>query len=262
MAMATLSLAIPEVWYEVPNLDNPDAAFIHIAGGGSVLAAIEPTEPSETSSAYPCAQGVNIFPIAFGKKLYLYRVSGTVTLRYSTYGGTLLDVSKCAYAQSDGVSIDEVVTNVAPVSGFDDTATNLLTTVGLIHTVPAGVSGSATVLAATLALTFSGLSAGKTYRVRGIESATSVTASLTDYDSLATGLTETTEFVDFTIDYSGFAILDVADIVQELLDDVGSWTTSSPVQFLIEPTGSETAGEDTTIVLDPYGRRCALFVEV
>jgi hypothetical protein len=110
-------------------------------------------------------------------------------------------------------------------------------------------------------LQFASFRTGRTLRIYGIEEAASITSGLTDYLSLASGQPLTTAYADITLDNSGFAVVDLASILQELIDDTPSWSTSSPVQLWIgDITGMPTSGLNETTTIIASGRASALFV--
>lgn len=173
--------------------------------------------------------------------------TNTTTLERPVQPQVLIDLAKCAYARTDTIGIDEVVAGVLPIIGFDDSAVDPITYIGLLHTTATGTSSTSTVDAASMTLSLSPFLAGRTIRFFGIEEPASITAALTDYTSLATGYTLTTAFVDLTLNSSGTAFIDLAAILQELIDDVGSWSTSSPLQLWISDIGGvPTSGTDET----------------
>lgn len=258
--MITESLTVG-AWYEFVNLDNVEFVQFYLDSADEVLAAIESAEPDSGSAGYFCTEGMNVFTIPQGKSLWVKLTSGTADVIYSQFDGVLVDISKCAFARTDTIGIDEAIANVFPIVGFDDSVTDQITYVGLLHTEAAGVAGAATIDSASMTLQFGQFKAGRDIRIYGIEEASSITSGLTDYASLASGQTLTTAFVDITLDGSGSAFVDLTSVLQELVDDTPSWGTSSPVQLWIgDESGSPTSGLDETASLTVTGRVSALFV--
>ncbi len=173
--------------------------------------------------------------------------TNTTTLERPIQPQVLIDFSKCAYARTDTIGIDEVVTGALPIIGFDDSAADPITYIGLLHTTATGAASASVIDAASMTLSFSSFLAGRTIRLYGIEEASSITGSLTDYVSLATGYTLTTSFAEVTFDSSGTAFVDLTTLLQELIDDVVSWSASSPMQLWISDIGGvPTSGVDET----------------
>lgn len=260
MAMKTQALSVG-TWYQFVELDNPEFIQFYLDSSDEVIAAIEAAEPTSSSPGYFCVQGMNTFTIPLGKSLWVKLTSGSADVIYSQFGGVLIDEEKCAWAKTDAIAVDEVETGIPSRAGFDDSATDTLTYVGLLHTAAAGLASAATIDSAVMTLVFSQFKNGRTIRLYGIEDDTSITSALTDYNSLAVDPPLTTAFVDVTLDNSGSATIDLTSVIQELVDDVTGWTTSSPVQLQIVDTGSTpTSGNDETAVLFIQGRASALYV--
>jgi hypothetical protein len=260
MSMITATLTAG-TWYEFVDLDDPSAVQFYLDSTDQVLAALEAGTPSSTSAAFFCAEGMNQFAIPPGKSCWVKLTSGTADVIYSQYDGIDIDGALCAFARSDGVSVDDLEINTFPVAGYDDSAADVLTYVGLLHTEAAGIASTATIDAATMTLSLGRFKIGRTIRIFGIEEAASITSSLTDYASLASGQTLTTAYEEITIDGSGQAVADLTAVIQELIDDTASWTTASPIQLWIgDNGGSPTAGLDETVVILGTGRVSALFV--
>lgn len=260
MSMVTVSLT-PGTWYEFVNLDEPTAVQFYLDSTDEVLAALESGTPSSTSAGFFCSTGMNQFFIPPGKSCWVKLTSGTADVIYSQYNGINIDGVLCAFARTDTVSIDEVVSNAFPIVGFDDSPVDQITYLGLIHTEAAGIASTATIDSATMTLMFGRSKIGRTISIYGIEQASSITSGLTDYASLASGYTLTTAFEDVTIDGTGYAVANLTAILQELIDDTASWSTSSPVQLWIADNGiAPTSGVDETSVIIAAGRSSALFV--
>jgi hypothetical protein len=262
MAMHTETLTVG-MWYQIEDLDDPSFVYLYVDSTDTVILAFDAASPSSSSTVGGIlTEGWNGIPIPIGKSAWVKLLSGTADVVYSKYDGITIDITKCAYAVTDTVAVDEVQSNTVPVAGFDATPTDDLTYVGLIHTVAAGIAAAATIDAASLILTFSRSLAGRQFVVHGIESATSVTAGLTDYASLASGLTLTTASETFTVDYTGRVVIDFAAILQELVG-VSGWATTSPIQIWIaaDDTMPGTA-IDATIAIQPDSRNSAVFATV
>lgn len=247
-------------WHEIEDLDDPTFVYLYVDSTDTVILAFDAASPSASSTVGGLlVEGWNGFPIPLGKSAWIKLLSGTGSVIYSKYDGIQLDVTNCAYAVTDTVTIDEVQANTTPVAGFDTTPTNQLTYVGLIHSVPAGIAGSATVSAASMVLTFSRSLVGREFVVHGIEAASSITAGLTDYASLAVDPTLTTASETFVVDYTGRVVIDLTAILQELVA-VSGWTTSSPIQLRIAPSDSmPVTAVDATVILQPDSRNAAIF---
>ena len=260
MSMLTQSLTAG-TWYEFSNLDDSRRVQFYLDSTDEVIAAVESGTPGSTSAGFFCSTGMNTFDIPDGKSCWVKLTSGTADVIYSQFDGISIDAVKCAFARTDAISIDQVLSNVFPIAGYDNSATDTIEHVGLLHTEAANVASAATIAAATITLQFSSFRTGRTLRIYGIEEAASITSGLTDYASLASGQTLTTAFEDVTIDSSGFAVVDLTAILQELVDDTPSWTTSSPVQLWIGDNGSSpSSGLNETATIITSGRGSALFI--
>ena len=260
MSMVTQSLTVG-TWYQFTSLDDPSVVQFYLNSSDVVIAALEASTPDSSSPGFLCVGGMNQFLIPLGKSCWVKLASGTADVIYSQFDGILIDAVKCAFARTDAISIDEVLSNVFPIAGYDDSATDTIEHVGLLHTEAANVASAATIAAATITLQFSSFRTGRMLRIYGIEEAASITLGLTDYASLASGQTLTTAFEDVTIDSSGFATVDLTAILQELVDDTPSWTTSSPVQLWIGDNGSSpSSGLNETATIITSGRGSALFI--
>lgn len=261
MAMLEYALTV-DVWYELEDLDDPLSVFLYLEGTDPVVCAFGAIEPDATSeTGILLSEGVNAIPIPVGKSAWLKLLSGTGTVTFSQYGGITSDQSKCAYAYSDAVSVDEVETAVDVVVGNDDSVTEQLTYVGFIETVAADIAGAATVDSAVLQLRFGRIVPGQVLRIKGVAESDSQFSTITDYASLASGLTLTTEFVDVTVDYTGVQTIDITDVLQELVN-VSGWDATSPIQFWIACTSSVVTGQDATVSVFTGYRQCAVFAAV
>jgi hypothetical protein len=258
--MFTVSLTVG-TWYEFVSLDEPQYVVFQFDSPDPAIVAFEPSTPDSASAGFSVGEGINTFAIPFGKKCWIKLISGAADITYSQFGGIEIDIEKCAYAVSDTITVDEVVPNAFPVAGFDDSAANQLTYVGLLHTEAANLADTATIAAATITLQFASFRTGRTLRIYGIEEAASITVGLTDYLSLASGQTLTTAFEDVTLDGSGSSSVDLTAILQELIDNTPSWSTSSPVQLWIGDISSvPSSGLNETATIIISGRASALFV--
>lgn len=248
-------------WYEVVDLDDPTEALVYIDSTDDVIAAFEAGMPTAGTTGFACDKAMNAYRIPFGKSLWLKLVSGAANVIYSQFDGIMIDQSKCAYGRSNTITIDETVTGVQPVIGFDDSEADPITYVGLLHTDPAGIAAVATIDSAVMTLQFAQFNFGRTIRLYGIESDTSITSGLGTFETLAVDPTLTTAFVDVTLDNSGSAQIDLTALIQEIVDDVAGWDTTSPLQFWIGDIGGvPTSGNNETAVLIIAGRSCALYV--
>jgi hypothetical protein len=206
----------------------------------------------------------------------------TTTKPISVKPVIFIDPAKCAYAYTDANTVNEVVTGVTPIVGFDDTTVDPLTYVGLLHTIPAGIPANSSIDSAVMVFVFARTSVGtgtgtwtgtgtgtgtagfytaRTVRIYGIEDDISITASLVDYDDLAVDPVLTTQYVDAILDEEGSAVIDLTSIIQELVDDVTGWTSDSPVQLQLSDIGDvPVTGKNETIIFSHQGRTTALVV--
>ena len=258
MTMITYTLT-SGVWYELEDLDDHLLAIFTIDGTGPCIGAVDVTTPGSSDPGYILFEGINQFVIPPGRQAYVKLLSGSADIIYSQFSGILMDPTKCAYARSDGVAVDDLFTDVDPQVGKDDSPTDELDYVGYLHTVAANIANAATITTAILTLALSAFRVGRTVRVYGVDSATSQFGTLTDYASLASGLSLTTAFTDVDIDGTGILNVDVDAILTELVA-LGGWGTSSPVQFWLGDPDAATAGVDATCVIDRNSRLTALLV--
>ena len=258
--MLTVSLTAG-TWYEFADLDDAGFVQFYLDSSDVVIAALESSTPDSSSAGFVCTAGMNQFAIPLGKSCWVKLASGSADVTYSQFDGILIDIAKCAFARTDTIAVDDVVANTLPIVGFDDSVANQLTYIGLLHTEAAGIAGTATIDSASITLQFGKFRSGRTIRLFGIEEASSITSSLTDYSDLATGYTLTTAFAEITLDGSGAGFADLTTVIQELIDDTAAWTTGSPVQLWISDIGSvPTSGLDETVSIAVTGRASALFV--
>jgi hypothetical protein len=259
MAMHTETLTAG-TWYELSDLDEENFVFLHVDSSDTVILAFDAISPSSSSDVGGILiAGWNSIPIPIGKYAWVKLLSGSADVTYSKFGGISIDVSKCAFVGTD--TIDEIVsTGTPPICGFDSTPVNDYTYIGLLHTEASGLSAAATIDDAVLSLTFAKSLPGREFVIYGIAETASVTSGITDYASLASGQTLTTASVLFEVDYSGRVSVDIAAIVQELVDLAG-WTTSSPIQLWVaDNLGMPVSAIDATILPQPDNRRSAIFV--
>ena len=261
MAMLEYALTV-DVWYQLEDLDDAESVFLYLEGTDPVVCAFGAMEPDATSeTGILLSAGVNAIPIPFGKSAWLKLLSGTGTITFSQYGGIASDQSKCAYAYGDGISVDEVETNVDIVVGNDDSVTDQLTYVAFVQTVAGGIAGAATVDSAVLQLRFGRIVPGQVLRIYGVAESSSQFATITDYASLASGLMLTTEFVNVTVNYTGVQTVDITDLLQELVN-VSGWDATSPIQLWIGCTSSVVTGQNTTVRILTGNQQCSVFASV
>jgi len=250
------------VWYQIQNLDDPLFCFLQLDSTNTVICAFDVAEPlSVADVGIVLVEGVNSLPIPPNKSAWIKLISGAGSIIFSQYGGITSDQSKCAFAYTDSVAVDEVETAVDVVVGNDDSVSDQLAYVAFIETVPGNIAGAATVDSAVLQIRFGRIVPGQVLRVYGIAESSSQFATLTDYTSLASGLTLTTEFVDITVNYTGVQEVDITDLLQELVG-VSGWDTASPIQLWVGCTSSVVTGEDTTVTILTGYRHCAVFAVV
>jgi hypothetical protein len=261
MAMLEYALTV-DVWYELEDLDDPLAVFLYLEGTDPVVCAFGALEPDATSeTGILLSEGVNAIPIPYGKSAWLKLLSGAGTVTFSQYGGITSDQSKCAFAYTDTIAVDEVETAANVTVGNDDSVTDQLTYVAFVETVAAGIASAATVDSAVLQLRFSRIVPGQVLRVYGVAESSSQFSTLTDYASLASGLTLTTEFVDVTVNYTGTQTIDITDLLQELAN-VSGWDATSPIQFWIGCTSSVVTGQNTTVTILTGNQQLSVFASV
>lgn len=261
MAMLEVAPTV-DVWYELEDLDDAESVFLYLEGTDPVVCAFEAMEPDALSeTGILLSEGVNAIPIPFGKSAWLKLLSGTGTITYSQYGGITSDQSKCAYAYTDVATIDELETGADVIVGNDDTGVDPLVYVGFIETVAAAIAGAATVDSAVLQLRFGRIVPGQVLRIYGVAESTSQFGTLSNYVSLASDLTLTTEFVDVTVDYTGVQTVDITDLLQELVG-VSGWNATSPIQFWVGVTSAVVTAENATVAIFTGYRQCAVFAAV
>ena len=261
MAMLEYALTV-DVWYQLTDLDDAESVFLYLEGSDPVVCAFEAAEPAALSeTGIQLSEGVNAIPIPYAKSAWVKLLSGTGTITFSQYGGISSNQAKCAFAYTDTISVDEVETAANVTIGNDDSVTDQLTYVAFVETVAANIAAAATIDSAVLHLRFGRIVPGQVFRIYGVAESTSQFATLTNYAALASGLTLTTEFVDITIDYTGFQTVDVTDLLQELTA-VSGWGSTSPLQFWIGCTSSVVTGQNTTISLLTGYRQAAVFAAI
>lgn len=254
MSMVSEALTVG-VWHELTDLDDDNAVQFYLDTSDTVFAAFSASEPDDSTPGDFCVQGMNSFQLLFGRKCWLKLFSGSANVIYSQFGGLLIDEELSVSAFTDGGSTDKNQAGLV-VAGFDEP--NSMTYVGLIHTKPGGFVRTQTVSAATLFLNLAGNAKGRTFTLSGIAETSSITAGLTDYDSLASGQTLTTETVSFTVGTSGQSSVDVTSIVDELVNLTG-WTAASPMQFHLVDAGTAETGRNTTLAVLTGGKTSVLF---
>lgn len=259
MTMHTETLTT--AWYELTDLDDQTFVMIQTVGD-DIDVVLDVAEPDAAATSFVFAEGFWRVDIPEGKSVWVRCPTGTCDLTYSKFSGIIMDRTKCAYAYSDGVSVDVVVAgNTDLIAGNDDTPTDTLSYVGFLQTVAASISGAATVDSAVLQLQLSRFIPGQVIRVYGVAEATSQFASLADYADLASGLTLTTEFVDITVGYTGDEAVDVTDLLQELVN-VSGWDATSPIQLWVGETTSVVTGQDYTLSIYTGWKMTAVFAKV
>lgn len=248
-------------WYELTDLDEQTFVMIQTTGDDIDL-VLDVAEPDAAATSFVFVAGLWRIDIPEGKSVWVRCPSGTCDITYSKFSGIIMDRTKCAYAYTDAVTIDELVAgNTDLVVGDDDTGTDPISNVGFLHTVAAGINGAATVDAATLNIRLSRFTPGQVLRFYGVAENASQFSSLTDYASLASGLTLTTEFVDITVGYTGAESADITDLLQELVN-VSGWSNTSPIQFWVGETTGTVTGVDYTATIFTGWKQTAVFASV
>jgi hypothetical protein len=259
--MALHTETLTTAWYELTDLDD-ELFVMAITVGDNVDVAIDVAEPVSGATSFSIAEGITRLDIPQGKSLWMRCPSGTCDLTYSKYSGIIMDRTKCAYAYTDGISVDVVEAGNTDIKmGVDDTPADALTYVGFLQTVAAGIAGGATIDVATLRVQLFNFRPGQVLRIYGVAESTSQFATLTDYADLASGLTLTTEFVDITIGHSGSQSVDITDLLQELVN-VSGWSGTSPIQFWVGETTGAVTGQDYTLWIYTGWKLTAVFATV
>lgn len=259
MTMHTETLT--STWYELADLDDESFVMI-VTTGDDCDVVFDVAEPDALATSFAVSAGINRLDIPDGKSVWMRCPTGTADVTYSQFSGIIMDRTKCAYAYTDTLSIDVVVAgNTDITAGDDDTGANTVSNVGFLHTVAAGITGAATVNTATVHLRLSKFIPGQVIRLYGVAENSSQFSTLTDYASLASGLTLTTEFVDITVGYTGNESADITDLLQELVN-VSGWTTTSPIQFWVGETTGTVTGEDYTLTIFTGWKQTAVFASI
>jgi len=232
-------------WYEFTDLDDDTFVMAVLAGDDcEVITAAE--EPDANATAWTISAGINRLDISEGNSLWIRCPSGTCDLTYSQFGGIVFDTTKSKHAWSDGVSVSGAAPSALVVVGFDDTGAEEYKWLGFLETIAAGLASAATIDSARVLLKLELSSAGKVFRIYGITDPDSVSHMITDFATLESGFALSTEYAEFTIGQTGFASVDITDVVQELVN-VAGWDTDSPIQLWIGPADTATADANTTI---------------
>lgn len=259
MTMHTETLTT--TWYEVTDLDD-ESFVMAVTVGDDCDVVLDVATPDAAATAFTISEGINRLDIPEGKSLWIRCPSGTCDLTYSKYSGIIMDRTKCAYAYTDGISVDVVEAGNTDIKmGVDDTPADALTYVGFLQTVAAGIAGAATIDIATLRVQVFDFRPGQVLRIYGVAESTSQYSTLTDYADLASGLTLTTEFVDITIGNSGTQAVDITDLLQELVN-VSGWSGTSPIQFWVGETTGTVSGQDYTLWIYTGWKLTAVFATV
>jgi hypothetical protein len=252
---------LTSAWYEITDLDDPLQVLVAIVGDDCQF-AFEVAEPTSTATSAAIAEGITYIDIPFGKSMWIKCPSGSATVTYSQYGGLLFDSTKSLYGFTDFGAMDYGI-EVSPLveSGSDDLTTrtgdNPYSFIGFLQSLPAGIAAAATIDFARLQLQLTQRVAGEVLRVYGIESATGVTIG--DYMDLASGLTLTSAYTEFTVGSDDLIGFSIDSILTELVGVLG-WTTASPIQLWIAAPGTATPGVDARIQIASASRNTALFI--
>jgi len=219
---------------------------------------LDVTTPDVAATAFTISEGISRIDIPDGKSMWIRCPTGTADVTYSQFDGIIFDKTKCAFAYTDSVSVDVLVDNADITIGIDDSVADTITYVGFLHTVAAGIAGASTVDSAVLHLRLSTFIPGQLIRIYGVAESSSQFGTLTDYASLASGLTLTTEFVDITVGYSGEESVDIVDLLQELVS-VSGWDATSPIQLWVAENTGTVTGEDYRLTIFNGWTKTAIF---
>jgi len=219
-----------DVWYEITDLDSDAFVWLQADSADPCVVAFDVAEPPATSEIGILLQeGINAIHIPPGKSAWLKLLSGTMTVTFSQFDGIVMDTDKCGYGYEASTPGDTAfVSDVDVQAGQDDATvrdeTNPYTFIGYLTTGDAGIAASVTVDSAVLSLVLSGFLADETIRVYASASTTSDFASLVDFAAIE-ALTVTTAYTDCVVGWAGRERIDVAAILQELVDTMG-WATT------------------------------------
>jgi len=234
----------PDDWPE-----GIDLFAVRIAGAGSVEYRLASAQPSSNASGVPLAAGGHFLQSSYpGHKPWFRVTSGAATLYYEPQTGFPLDVDVIGYAYDDGTTDDF---EQAPQlwMGFDDSGAATTEFAAYLITDEIGLGAADGVYNATLVIATLGQPSSRTFRVYGLEYATSQAASVTSLTALQ-GLTKTTAYAEATTNAArDLLYFDITTIVEEL-QGVTSWATTSPIQLMIEDTGAAATGLDKRTVVD------------
>jgi hypothetical protein len=234
----------PDDWPE-----GIDLFAVRIAGAGSVEYRLASAQPSSNASGVPLAAGGHFLQSSYpGHKPWFRVTSGAATLYYEPQTGFPLDVDVIGYAYDDGTTDDF---EQAPQlwMGFDDSGAATTEFAAYLITDEIGLGAADGVYNATLVIATLGQPSSRTFRVYGLEYATSQAASVTSLTALQ-GLTKTAAYAEATTNAArDLLYFDITGIVEEL-QGVTSWATTSPIQLMIEDTGTAATGLDKRTVVD------------
>lgn len=247
-------------WYQVDDLDDDEFVML-IVEGDDIDVAIDVVEPPGGSVTFTLVEGLHRLDIPSGKFLWLKCPTGTADATYSQFGGILMDTSKAAYAFNDNVADEGLITASEVILGFDDTGAETYEFIGFLHTVAANIDGAATIDQATLSLEFFNIYPGSLVTLYGVAESTSQFGTLADWADLESGLDLTTEFVEFTVGYTGRELVDITDLLQELVD-LGGWNTASPIQLWFRYGSTAVVTVDTRSTIRVGSRLTAIFANV
>ncbi len=262
MPMHTETLSVGD-WYELVDLDDETFVQLWIDGSDPVHVALEVDLPVSAATGAPLVEGSNLITIPEGKRCFVQLQSGTGDVIYSQFDGLEMDLTRVGFARYGDGGLDELWTEDTTVFvGFDDLndygGANPYLFQAFMETPAADLAASAGIQAAILSLYPLSNPLGRTLRVYGVAETTSQFSGLIDWSSMV-ALSKTTAFVDVVVDASPVLHVDVKTIIEELVD-LGGWSESCPVQFVLQDPGSEDTGEDTRLLIDCTNRLTNLTV--
>lgn len=244
-------------WYELTDLDDQTFVMIQTTGDDIDL-VVDVAEPDVSATSFVFSAGLWRIDIPDGKSVWVRCPSGTADITFSQFSGVVMNTAVCAFAYTDAISVDELVTGQNIVVGDDDSVPDKVNYVAFVETEAAGIAGAATINSAVLSLRFSRRIPGQVIRIHGVAESTSQAASVTSWAAIVGSLTLTTEYVDVTVGYEEIVRTDITDLLQELVN-VSGWDATSPVQFTLGPTSAVTTGEDTTVSVFIDAKQTAVF---
>jgi len=262
--MAMHTEALTTSWYQVEDLDDPTFVMVIVEGDDAEV-SIDATEPASAAGTFPLPEGIWRLDIPEGKFAWL-KSAGTTDVTYSKFDGVLFDVDECVTGYSDdvtsgGVGDEDFSVGVNPIAGFNDTGAVAYRWKGILCSVAAGISASATIDEALLRLALNTFRPGETISIKGIEAASAVASSIADFSDLDTSLTLTTAQVVWTVGIENVQSIDITAILDELIG-VSGWDASSPVQLMLDISGTYNSSVDGRVTVEALDRRTVIYTKV